>query len=347
LKHSRLRSTALVLGSLLVCLPLTAVVHAQDGTTGTTTTTTTTPTTDPQVLAEARERFARGLTLAHNGDCSAAIAEFDASLRLVERPSTLYNLAHCEEDLHRYDLAVQQYERYLTIASADAEDRPTVEATLANLRALLGTIHVSVNAESAEVWLGDRVVGHAPGDVLVPGGRHAIEVRATGYLPTRREVEVAAHETVQVDITLEQAEQHITQQIEQHIEQHEHITQQIEETHVHVERPPLPSAVFWTGLGLTAATGIMGMAAGINALITHDHLATMDARLPRDTSGVRDSALVADIGFIACGVFAVSTFIVAFLTDWEGAPPQDERHETTTRQTVRVMPTGNGLRVEF
>lgn len=41
-------------------------------------------------------------------------------------------------------------------------------ATLESLRGLLGTIHVEVNTE-AEVWLGDRIVGTAPGDVLVRG----------------------------------------------------------------------------------------------------------------------------------------------------------------------------------
>jgi len=286
---------------------------------------------DEATLTEARERFTSGLALARNGDCAAAIAEFDASYRLVPRPNTLFNLAQCEEQLHRYDLAVEQYQHYLDTAPADAEDRATVEATLRALRNLLGTIHVTVNVEHADVWLGDRIVGSAPGDVLVPGGRHAIEVRATGYLPGRVEVEVAAHETRGIEITLEQAQQHI----EQHID----------ETHVHVSRNPLPPAVFWTGVALTAACGVMGLAGGLGALVSHDQVASRDPRLPRDTGGIRDAALVADIGFIAGGVLLVGTIIVGVLTDWSDGAPLEDGRTVTEGPSARF--TGNGVEVTF
>lgn len=319
--------------ALLFLVPTLA--RAQD-------TATPPPTTEqaaPEAtLTEARDRFTNGLALARNGDCSSAIAEFDASYRLVERPNTLFNLAQCEEQLHRYDLAVEQYAHYLDTAPADAEDRATVEATLRSLRNLLGTIHITINAPQAEVWLGDRIVGAAPGDVLVPGGRHAIELRAAGYLPTRREVEVTAHDTVTVDVTLEQAEQHIEQHIDEHIEQH------IEETHVHVSRNPIPPAVFYTGVGLTVACGILGLGAGVNALITHDQIAMSDPRLPRDTSGIATSALVADIGFIAGGVLLVGTIIIGVLTDWTDGAPLDERGDV---QAPHARFTGNGMEVTF
>ena len=323
-----------VIACAFALLAASGVARAQES-------ATATPAPDEATVTEARERFVAGLALARNGDCDAAIAEFDASYRLMERPNTLFNLAQCEEQLHRYDLAVQQYERYLATAPADAEDRATVEATLRSLRNLLGTIHFTVNAPEAEVWLGDRIVGVAPGDVLVPGGRHAIELRATGYLPGRREVEVAAHETVTVDVTLEQAEQHI----EQHIEQHEHIEQHIEETHVHVSRNPLPPAVFWTGVGLTAACGVMGLVGGINALVTHNQVAMGDPRLPRDTSGIQTSALVADIGFIAGGVLLVGTVIIGVLTDWtDGAPIEGQESDP---QAPHARFTGDGVEVTF
>lgn len=320
----------------LAALLVASAAHAQE-----TTTTTTEP--DEATLTQARERFVAGLALARNGDCAAAIAEFDASYALVERPNTLFNLAQCEEQLHRYDLAVHQYEHYLETAPADAEDRSTVEATLRSLRNLLGTIHVTLTggATAAEVWLGDRVVGAAPGDVLVPGGRHAIEVRAAGYLPTRQEVEVAAQQTLTIEVSLERAEQHI----EQHIEQHEHIEQHIEETHVHVSRNPLPPAVFWTGVGLTAACGVMGLVGGVNALVTHDQVAAMDARLPRDTSGIASSALVADIGFIAGGVLLVGTIIIGVLTDWTDGAPLEGEESHPDQPHARF--TGDGVEVTF
>jgi hypothetical protein len=282
---------------------------------------------EPSPDEEARARFRAGLVLARDGDCTAALAEFETSYRLLPRPNTLFNMAQCEEDLHRYDRAISEYEQYLEIAPADAEDRDTVMATLESLRGRLGTIHITTNTPT-EVWLGDRIVGVAPGDVLVPGGRHAIELRATGYLPERREVEVAARQRVDLTVELGTAETHIeTTVVEETI---------VEETHVHehvtveVERPPLPPAVFWTGVGLTAAAGIVGLGAGINALVTHDQQAALDARLPRDTGAIADSALVADIGFIAGGALLVGTIVIGVLTDFGGeptpraTPPEDE-----------------------
>lgn len=271
---------------------------------------------DPAVAEDARARFRAGLVLARDGDCTAALAEFETSYRLMPRPNTLFNMAQCEENLHRYDRAISEYEEYLEIAPAEAEDRDTVMATLESLRGRLGTLHITTNTPT-EVWLGDRIVGAAPGDVLVPGGRHSIELRATGYLPERREVEVAARQRVELTVELGTAETHIeTTVVEETI---------VEETHVHehvtVERPPLPAGLFWAGVGLTAAAGIVGLGGGINALITHDQQAALDARLPRATQAIADSALVADIGFIAGGVLLASTIAIGFLTDFGGDPP--------------------------
>lgn len=306
----------LVSSALALSLALPGTAAAQDGSsTATGGGGDAGAAASPGPEEEARARFRAGLVLARDGDCTAALAEFEASYRLLPRPNTLFNMAQCEETLHRYDRAISEYEAYLEVAPADAEDRDTVMATLESLRGRLGTIHVVTNTP-AEVWLGDRIVGAAPGDVLVPGGRHAIELRATGYLPERREVEVAARQRIELTVELGTAETHIeTTVVEQTV---------VEETHVHehltVERPPLPEGVFWGGVALTAAAGIVGMAGGINAIITHDQQAALDARLPRATQAIADSALVADIGFIAGGVLLVGTVAIAFLTDFGGGP---------------------------
>jgi|GEM_PF-1217841 len=324
--RTSLRSASLLALTSLLTLPLRPVAHAQEALTGDELAERAEPA--EAVLEgpspeeeEARTRFRQGLVLARGGDCDAALAEFETSYRLVARPNTLFNMAQCEERLHRYDLAVEQYQHYLDTAPADAEDRDTVMATLESLRGLLGTIHVEVNTPS-DVWLGDRIVGVAPGDVLVPGGRHALELRASGHLPERREVEVAARQRVELTVTLTTAETHIeTTVIEETT---------IEETHVTIERPPVPVEVFATGVTLTALTGIGGLAAGLSALISHDQIAAMDPRLPHDTGGIRDAALAADVLFVTCGVLAVGTIVLGVLTDFEGAPPPTrERRDTT------------------
>ena len=67
------------------------------------------------------------------------------------RPNTLYNIARCQEQLNRYDLAIRYYEQYLSVAPPDAEDRPTVEATMRSLRNLLGVIVVTSNTPSSHI----------------------------------------------------------------------------------------------------------------------------------------------------------------------------------------------------
>lgn len=283
----------------------------------------------PEQQAEARDRFRRGVALARAEDCRGAIVELEASYRLVPRPNTLFNLAQCEERLHRYDLAIARYQEYLRIAPEDADDRITVEETLASLRELLGTIRITTSTQ-AEVWLGDRIVGVAPGDVLVPGGRHAIELRAEGMIPERREIAVTPRGVVEVEIELRAAEQIVEQHIEQTVE-----------THVTVERPPLHVAVFGTGVGLTAAAAIVGLGAGVNAIVLNEREAARDPRLPRDTQPISDSAMVADVAFVASGAFLVATVVVAFLTDWGGEPTETDAGEPAP--AAWIAPTLGGL----
>ncbi|MCB9633944.1 MAG: PEGA domain-containing protein [Sandaracinus sp.] len=258
-------------------------------------------------LEEARERFQTGVALARAGNCEGALAELRASLELVERPNTLFNAARCYEELFRYDLAVATYERYLAIAAPEEEDRAAVEATMRSLRNLLGTVVVQSNVP-AEVWIGDRVVGAAPGEVLVPGGRHALELRADGYLPVRREVEVAGRQRVEVSLVLEQAEVNVTN---------------VENRHVQVtEEGGAPPAVFYTGVGLTVAAGIVGAAFGGMALAERgrtEDLSPYDREgIARGNSRASDSALLADVFFGITGALAVTTLVLFFLTDFDG-----------------------------
>ena len=277
------------------------------------------PSVDPERLEEARGRFRTGVQLAQAGNCVGALAELRASLEIVVRPSTLFNIASCQEQLHRYDLAVSAYQRYLESAPDDDPDRPSVVATMRALSMLLGTIHIESNVP-AQVWLDDRVVGEAPGDVLVPGGLHTIELRAQGYLSERLEAEVRAQSTVEVSATLSSAEEttHVT-----------HVTR--------VSRPPLPPALIYGGIALTVVVAGIGTYFGVNALLLSDVENARDPRLPPDTDSIAESALAADVLFASAGLLAAVTFGLAFLTDWGGAPDEDGASDEDSG-ALRVVP---------
>ncbi|RLB52496.1 MAG: hypothetical protein DRJ42_14715 [Deltaproteobacteria bacterium] len=283
---------------------------------------------DPQ-MAEARERFRAGLTLARAGNCEGALAEFRTALDLVERPNILFNMARCHEELFRYDLAIATYERYLTVAPADAPDRPAVDATMRQLRNLLGTVVVRSNVP-AEVWIGDRIVGEAPGEVMVPGGRHAIELRAAGYVPERREVEVAGRQRIEVEVSLSEAQVTNVTEITE-----EHTTVEV------TEEGGAPPALFYTGVGLTAASLAAGLAFGAVAL---GNKSTAESLNPYDYDAIvaannatADAALLADIFFITAAVLGVTTVVLYFLTDFDG-DPEEHADERTFTPVVAIGP---------
>ncbi len=219
------------------------------------------------------------------------------------------------------------------MAPADDADRPTVEATMRALSNLLGTIHVSSNVP-AEVWLEDRVVGESPGDVLVPGGRHVLELRATGRLPERQEVEVSARGETSVEFELSAAETH-----------------QYNTTNISYEAPPLPPALTIATIGAAVVTLGIGAGFGINAILLSNQAHALDPRLPRDTQSISNSALYADIFYGASVLVGGAALVMAFFTDWsDGADAERARREAEGRSQLRVIPLLGplyaGVRVE-
>ena len=274
-------------------------------------------------LAEARRRFEQGVALARAGNCDGAIAEFNASLELVRRPVTLYNIAQCQERLHRYDLALATYRAYLDEAPTDASDRGAVENTMRLLGSLLGRLRLQTNVP-AEVWIDDRQRGQAPGEVLVPGGRHVVELRAEGYLPARREVEVAGGREAALEVTLEPARQEVTIL--------EHTT----------ERTRINLAYFSVAAALTVVAAAVAVGFGAEALSRRAEVADLDARLrrPQDLEQIEDAALIADVFWGVAGGLAAVAVVLAILTDWDG-DGQDEQGRS--RPTLRHGPTVAGV----
>ena len=263
--------------------------------------------------------------MARAGNCEGAIAEFEASYKLFQRPSTLYNIAQCHETLFRYDLAVRNYERYMAVAPADDPDRQAVEAKMSSLRNLLATIEIETNVENAEVWIGDRKAGVAPGFVLIPSGRHTLELRAEGYIPGKREIQVAGQQQLKVTLNLE------TTKTVQKIEKKVSVTK--------IEKSKgLSPVFFWVGVGATVATAGAGAFFGLRALSLKSDAEQIDARIPRDEEAddIDNAALLADIFFISSGLLAAGTVVLFFLTDWDG---DEEKLPTKEKQaTARLAP---------
>lgn len=261
----------------------------------------------PAVSAGARAHLDRGEQLFAAGGFDAALAEYQAALTAMQgHPSqylVLFNIAQCHERLSHYDLALSFYQRYLEAGGSREQDAGEVRARIDVLEGLLGTIAITLTwpdevpegqRPAVEVWVGERQVGTAPGELRLPGGNHAIEVRAPGFEPELQSVTLASR-------------------------QRRSITFDMRST----ASGGLTPAVFW---GSTIASGlalVAGGSLGVYALVRHDELASLASpddvlRTQSDLDGLRGIALAADILFGTAALFGVASVILYFATDWSG-----------------------------
>lgn len=311
----RISAYVLALGTSSLALALTPVARAQDAPVaeGEAAATADAPAEEetPE-FREAMERFGDAQAIFDRGDFRAALAEFQRIYDLLEghpnRYFVLFNLARSYEELHRYDRAIELYRRYLDEGGPEADGRSDVEASLRALERLLGTVQISLTGlegtetETAEVWIGDYQVGQAPGEVHVPGGQHTLEIRATGFETVRREIEVASRQRIEIEIALAQLS----------------------------DFRGLPPAVFFISTGLTIAAVAAGFGMGGWALALSDDAERCGSTLSPGCRidpvarqrEIQDVTLAADVLFGVAGLFAITSIVLIFVTDFAGAPAE-------------------------
>lgn len=284
---------------------------------------------DPPNVVEAREHLNRGTQLLEQENYDAALAEFERAYEIVgEHPARhliLYNIALAHERMFRYDLALEYYNRFLAEAPPDAPQRAEVQGTIRTLENFLATVQIQSNV-AAEVWVANRQVGTAPGTIRIPAGRHTIELRAQGYTDGRREIQIAARETQTLSFTLsELASQY----------------------------RGISPVFFWGATGLAIAAALAGGGVGIGAVLRRGDVDAQlgDDALRRDGDALEAArrdietlALTADILFGTAGVFAITAVVLAFLTDWGGAPASSATESAAALELSPFAgPSGVGL----
>lgn len=277
-------------------------------------------------FTEALERFDQAQAIFERGDHGAALAEFQRIYELLaghpNRYFVLFNIARAFEELHRYDRAIEYYQRYLDEGGAAAENRADVEASLRALERLLGTIAFTaevaepgVDMPVIEVWIGANQVGNAPGEVRIPGGQHTVELRAQGFEPVRREVQVASRQRVEVHVVMHQ---------------------------LSTFRGVSP-ALFVASTALAVVAAGVGAGLGIYALQLHNDGNRCAERvgcvIDAEAQGqqIRDVALGADVLFGTAALFAITAIVLIPLTDWGGVVAQ-EREDAAQTPTAILLP---------
>lgn len=256
-------------------------------------------------FAEGKKHVEMGRQFFEKEDFGAALAEFEKAYEQLEghpmRAFVYFNVGRCYEKLFQYTQALTYYQRYLDEAGPDAEDRATVEATLHALKGLLGTLVITSNV-NAEVWVDNSKMGIAPGKILIPGGRHSIELRADGYESTKSEIQITARETQELTFMLNEI----------------------------MEYEGLHQGLFWTGAALSVATLGAGIAFGTVAMKKdrEGKDAHEDLNQTSLTKKIDRLSLTADILYGTAAVLAISTTVIFFLTDWknnEESPNKNSR----------------------
>jgi tetratricopeptide (TPR) repeat protein len=167
----------------------------------------TTEAANPEVLAEARQRFDRGLELYADGDYPLALIEFRRAHALVPHYRVLYNIGQVSVQLGSYADARRAFEDYLAQGGDQiAEDRrQAVTRDVEMLRRRTAFLTVDANVAGAEVLVDDVLVGQAPlsAPLLVDAGVHRVTVRHQGYTPRSSRVTLAGGDEETLQLALE------------------------------------------------------------------------------------------------------------------------------------------------
>jgi tetratricopeptide (TPR) repeat protein len=139
----------------------------------------------PEAVAEAGQRYDRGLKLYSEGEYRLAVIEFERTYELVPNYRVLFNIGQVRIQLGDYARARLALERYLR--EGDGELPParleSVKGDLDMLEGRTATLKIQSSVVGAEVLVDGESVGVTPlpDPVLMNAGDHSIEVRKTGY----------------------------------------------------------------------------------------------------------------------------------------------------------------------
>lgn len=138
-----------------------------------------------EAVAEAGQRYDRGLKLYSEGEYRLAVIEFERTYELVPDYRVLFNIGQVRIQLGDYARARLALERYLR--EGDGQLPParleSVKGDLDMLEGRTATLKIQSSVVGAEVLVDGESVGVTPlaEPVLMNAGDHNIEVRKPGY----------------------------------------------------------------------------------------------------------------------------------------------------------------------
>ena len=133
----------------------------------------------------AKAHYEKGVELFNEGIYTEALAEFRASYEAMPGWKLRYYIGLSLSELKESVEAEKEFKAYLKEGGGKvpAQKRQEVEAILAKLSAVLGSIEVAANVHGAEVYVDGDLVGETPlaKPVRKESGKHEVLVKKEGY----------------------------------------------------------------------------------------------------------------------------------------------------------------------
>jgi PEGA domain len=153
----------------------------------------------------AREAYDSATALVAAHDFAGALAKYKEAYDASNDPRLLFDMAVCDRDLHAYARMQRLLLRYLQEVgeALSPEARADVDAALATIHALVGTVRLAVSEPGAGVTVDDEPVGMTPlpGPFTVDAGKHTLRVKKPGFDTVEQVIDVPGGNEATVAIT--------------------------------------------------------------------------------------------------------------------------------------------------
>jgi PEGA domain len=153
----------------------------------------------------ARDAYDRATALVGSGDAAGALAKYQEAYETSNDPRLLFDMAICERDLHAYARMQRLLLRFVREAgeALTPEQRADVDAALAEIHALVGTVKLAVSEPGADVSVDDELVGTTPltAPFTVDTGTHSLRVKKPGFETVAQTIDVPGGNEETVSIT--------------------------------------------------------------------------------------------------------------------------------------------------
>jgi hypothetical protein len=262
---------------------------------------------------EAAAAFAKGKALFDARDLVGAIAAFERAYKLRPHHAVQCSIALCYEHLNRFVEAAEFYHRCLSEGADKTPRGEQVRKSLFAVEARLAWVKVESPGKGGTIYIDGVGRGLAPRRVPLDPGAHVIEVRREGAQTATTRLQTLSGEEhtvklVPLELSVPASAPVVTSQP---------ATRPVEAP----SRRRLSPAWFWSGVGLTVATGVA--AAVMGGLTYKAHSEYYDAPTEDGYNTFVQRRLITNILTGVAVAAAGTSLVLFFYTDFKG-----RRHET-------------------